>query len=54
VGSADEFFAEFIATGIAFAAAPGAPWYIWHADRGVVELKTAMERCGVLVRNRRP
>jgi DNA modification methylase len=48
-GSADEFFADFIATGIADAAAPAAPWYIWHADRRAVELKTAMERCGLLV-----
>jgi DNA modification methylase len=47
-GGADEFFAEFIATGIAAAATLGAPWYIWHADRRVVELKTAMTRCGLL------
>ena len=48
-GSADEFFAGFIATGVAVAAAPAAPWYIWHADRRVVELKEAMTRCGFLV-----
>jgi DNA modification methylase len=47
-GGADEFFAEFIATGIAAAAKLDAPWYIWHADRRVVELKTAMTRCGLL------
>jgi DNA modification methylase len=48
IEGADDFFLAFVSA-TANAVTERAPWYVWHADRRIVELSSALTRCGLLI-----